>query len=490
MCISFFITPYLIRIVGKEAYGFYPLVDSLIGYTSIFTSAIGSMAGRFVTNTYYQGKLEDSKGYFNSIFAGYLFLAAIFTIIGIVFIAYITDLLSIPEYLELDVKWLFFFSVITMAISMSTTVFSLGTYVKDRVDMNSMRDLASNLTKIFFILLLFLLFRPSIIFMGISAAFAALVAAGYNIYFRMKFISEIEINVRKYFSWYKLRNVISYGIWSSLNALSVILSTSINLLFTNIFINAEQTGDFSIANTVPGLIASISGMLAITFTPHFNILYAEDKMQELVSEITKSIKILAFIIAIPTGFFLVNSDMFFKLWLPTAYNERILNLSFITILFTMFGLVSNPMFSIFTITGKRKMPAFALFSVGFMNIVSMFVLLNYTQLGIYAISLSGTVFLFLRDLFFTPIYCSKCLNIKISTFYPVLGKGVLAILVVVSLSIIGKYLVFDLSWISFFMLFIVIALISLFVNCLVLLSKSDRLYLLSMANKYFVKSKS
>ena len=30
--ISFFFTPYLIRVVGKEAYSFFPLVNNIIGF--------------------------------------------------------------------------------------------------------------------------------------------------------------------------------------------------------------------------------------------------------------------------------------------------------------------------------------------------------------------------------------------------------------------------------------------------------------------------
>ena len=41
--ISFLFTPYLIRTVGKEAYSFFPLVNNIIGYSSILTAAEGSM---------------------------------------------------------------------------------------------------------------------------------------------------------------------------------------------------------------------------------------------------------------------------------------------------------------------------------------------------------------------------------------------------------------------------------------------------------------
>ena len=36
-CISFFLTPYLIRTVGKDAYGFIGLANNFVGYISILT---------------------------------------------------------------------------------------------------------------------------------------------------------------------------------------------------------------------------------------------------------------------------------------------------------------------------------------------------------------------------------------------------------------------------------------------------------------------
>lgn len=64
--ISFFFTPYLIRVVGKEAYGFFPLVNNIIGYSNIVTVAIGSMAGRFITMHLYKDDIEGANSYFNS----------------------------------------------------------------------------------------------------------------------------------------------------------------------------------------------------------------------------------------------------------------------------------------------------------------------------------------------------------------------------------------------------------------------------------------
>ena len=59
--ISFFFTPYLIRVVGKEAYSFFPLVNNIIGYSSILTTAVGSMAGRFIIMKIYSNDIDSAN---------------------------------------------------------------------------------------------------------------------------------------------------------------------------------------------------------------------------------------------------------------------------------------------------------------------------------------------------------------------------------------------------------------------------------------------
>lgn len=485
--ISFLFTPYLLNSVGKEAYSFFPLVNNIIGYTSIFTSAIGSMAGRFVTMAYYKGDFDKARGYFNSVLAGYLLLSLVFSLVGFAFVFYIVDLINVPLYLKHDVQWLFSFSIVSMLITMSTTPYSLGTYVKNRPDLTSIRDAISNIVRILCIILLFYFFTPSIIYMSASAACAAFVIAGFNIFYKQRLLPEIEINIHRYFSRSYIIEVVSAGIWSSLNALSCLLSGSINLLLTNIFFSAAQTADYSIAQSIPNLISTVSAMIAITFTPHFNILYAKGEMEELVSEIQKSIKILSFILAIPIGFFLVNSDMLLQLWVPNAYNETILLLSIIIIFFTSFGVITNPLFGIFTITNKRKAPSFVLLLVGIMNILSIFLLLKFSGLGIYAIAISGCIFIFIRDLFFTPMYGAYCLGLKKTIFYPIFLKGVIAIIVVVLCSIFFRLFIQKNTFLNFVILFTIIASTSLFINSLILMNNNERHYFVTLVKSKLLK---
>lgn len=482
LIISFFFTPYLIRVVGKEAYGFYPLAENIMGYTQILTAAVGSMAGRFVTMSYYKDDKEGSASYFNTVLVAYIFFAALFTVLGIIFVFFLSHVLNIPEGLELEVKILFFFAVLSLSARLATTNLGLGTYVKNRIELNSSRNVSVGVTRVVLILLLFWIFKPSIVFMSMSALGATLLGCYFDISFKRKLLPEIPINFKKYFSWSKLKELVSSGIWLSLNNLSNVLVISLDLLLTNIFISASSTADLSIAKQVPHLLGSVGGLIATTFTPNFNILYAQEKKKELIHEINKSMIILSVLTSIPLGFFLINSDAFFKLWVPSAYTEEIYWLAFVSMIPMISGLCTNTLFGIFTITNMRKVPAIALFITGIVNVALLFVLLKFTNLGVFAIVLSSAITLTLRNLLFTPIYGAMCLNLKKSVFFPKLFKGLLSVLIVVIVTLLFRNIISQDSWMMFVLNAFVVGLLSITIIFFTILTKEEKRYLLNLVS--------
>ena len=480
LIISFFFTPYLIRVVGKEAYGFYPLVENILGYSQILTAAVGSMAGRFVTMSFYKGDKEACASYFNSVLVSYLFFSALFTVLGIIFVFFIDKVLNIPDGLVLEVQILFLFAVLNLSTRLATTNLGLGTYVKNRIELNSSRSVSVALTRVALILLLFWLFKPSIVYMSISALGATLLGCYFDISFKRKLLPEIPINLRKYYSWSKLKEIVSSGIWLSLNNLSMVLVITLDLLLTNIFISASSTADLSIAKTVPSLLGSLGGMIATTFTPNFNILYAKDQHEELLHEIKKSMIILSLLLCVPLGFLLINADWFFKLWVPTAYSDILYWLSFVSLMPMVSGLFTNSLAGIFTITNNRKVPAISLFITGIVNISLLFILLKTTNLGVMAIVLSSAITMSLRNIFFTPIYGAMCLNLKKTVFFPALLKGFLSVGIVAAVTLFFRNLIVPQSWMALFVNALAVSIVSLCINYFVILTRDERHYLLNM----------
>ena len=54
LCISFFLSPYIIRTIGVEANGFVNLANTFVTYADLVVMALNAMAARFITIAYIQ----------------------------------------------------------------------------------------------------------------------------------------------------------------------------------------------------------------------------------------------------------------------------------------------------------------------------------------------------------------------------------------------------------------------------------------------------
>lgn len=478
--ISFFLTPYLIRTVGKEAYSFFPLVNNLIGYTSIITTAVGSMGGRFMTMAYYRDDKKAAEEYFNSLIFAYWLLSLVFSVVLLVCCIYIYKILNIPNYLISDIQWLFGLSSVTMIIGLCTGLLGIGTYLKNRIDLSSKVSAISSIVNVVCIVALYHFFKPSIVYVAIASLVCTIIGVGFNIHFKRSLLPDIHFAPIKLHSWAKIKEMTMSGVWNSVNRLSDILLLQLDILVTNILLSASAAGDMALVKTVPNLIFSFTGMLSGAFTPNFNILYAQGKMDELVHEVNKSMLIMGTTICIPIAFLAVCGDQFYHLWVPTQDNEYLYHLSATVILPIIIGGSIIPVYGIFTITNKLRIPSIVLLITGLLTVGCYVILLKTTNLGIWAIVIIDAIQRVIRNFFFTPIYAARCLKLKWNVFYKSIFKGFYGLACAAVITFAIKQVLPVNSWIMFILEFCIVGAISLALNIFTMLNNSERNYLYSV----------
>lgn len=474
--ISFFFTPYLIRVVGKEAYSFFPLVNNIIGYSSIITVAVSGMAGRFMTISFYKNDIDGANCYFNSVLVANWILSVFFTIISIFFIIYLPSILTIPEDLVFSVRLLFAFACGTLIVGLSTGILGIGTFIKNRIDVSASRNVVTNLFRVGVILLFFAFFVPSIVYMSLAAFCASILSAFFNYSFKNKYLPELTVSPHKYFRRSYLKELIGSSAWNSLDRLSFLLITQLDLLITNILIGVSDTADYSIAKMIPSIVQSFIVVMVGVFMPHFTVLYAKDNRSELLSEISKSIRVLSVGCALILGFLMVFGDSFFNLWIPNQASKQIYLLSILTLIPMIVSSGINPLFNIFTVTNKLKIPSFVLLVNGMVNVVISVILIKYTDLGVYAIPIVSMITLILKNLLFTPIYAAKCLNLKPFKFHKDIIFGMSSCIIVIIISVLLKKIIIPSDWVTFVADGIMVLIISSIICGFVYLSRNERKY--------------
>ena len=144
---------------------------------------------------------------------------------------------------------------------------------------------------------------------------------------------------------------------------------------------------------------------------------------------------------------------------------------------------SKGLANIFTVTNKIKIPTIVTLVLAICSTLTVFVLLKFTNLGIYAIAISSSFYLCIKELIFVPLYAAKCLNTKITIFFGSIIKSVLIVVVSVAISsIIGANVIAD-TWLSLIKWAAISSLIVIFAIVLMLFRKRDYVKIINKFKK-------
>ena len=271
--VSFVLTPYLIRTIGKEAYSFFPLANNFVSYMTIFSLALNSMVSRFITIAIAENKLGKAHTYFSTVFFSNIILSIFLLIPIFIIIALIDQFLDIPSGQLVDVRILFILIFASMLINLIFSVFGVSTFVKERMDLYALQSIGQNLLRAILYLGLFLVFPPSIIIMGVVTIVTSLYTGSVQYIFTRKFLPEFRIR-RSEFDRTAVRELMSSGFWNAINSLGSSLLQSMTLLLSNILIGATASGSLSIVQTLPNLMTTIISAIYGVLLPRIANVYA------------------------------------------------------------------------------------------------------------------------------------------------------------------------------------------------------------------------
>ncbi|MDY4077587.1 MAG: MATE family efflux transporter [Clostridium sp.] len=475
---SFYLTPYITENVGNEAYGFYSLANKFVDYSTIITLALNSMASRFITIKIHQNNILEANKYFNSVLFSNIIITIILSIPAIIIIIFQDKWFNISKNILVDIRILFILVFINAGLSIIGSVFSVATFIKNKLYLSSLREIESNVIKVGLLLLLFKIFSIKVSYIGISVVISNFFICCTNIYYTKKLLPDIKIS-KKYFDFLAVKELIGLGIWNSITKLSQILLDGLDLLIASLFIGNNEMGILAIVKIIPSFLATLMSKVMNIFSPKLTEFYAKGKKQEMIKVIKSANKMQIIILSIPIAFVMGYGKEFFSLWMPSKDANFLQLLSVIS----MFGLVISGsiqiLYQVFTLTNKVKVNSIVMIITGIFNTIIVLILLYTTNLGLIAIAGVSTILAIIRNLTFTPIYASKCLKVKWYTFYPDIFKGILTIFISLFLAIISRKIVIIDSWFRLISVCIITGIIALIVNFILNLNKDEKREIIS-----------
>lgn len=488
--ISFFLTPYVVEHIGVEANGFFSLANSFVSYAQLLTVALNSMAGRFITIKIHQKDDEGASRYFTSVILANVIISVVLTVLFGAIIAFLDKLLNISPNLVEDVKLLWFFIFSNFVLSIFTSIFSTATFVKDRLDLSSIANIIGYIIRAIILVICYLFLQSSVVwYMGLATFCSGLYLLIANVRYKKKLTPELKFNKDK-FDIKSIKELISSGIWNTITKLSSILSSGLDLLIANVFVSSNAMGILSISKILPTNILSLFGTVGYAFAPQLTISYAKNNFEEIKKQLFYAIKFLALFSSIVMAALFAFGDDFYMLWQPTQDHMQLYVLTVISCIQLMFCLPLEPLYNIFTATNKIKTSSIALIISSGTTILTVFIALGFAEtemMKMIIIAGTSTIMEIIRVLVFLPIFGAKYIKCKKTTFYPVIIKNTVSVVVLTGIGILIKGIITPDSWIKLLLVFFILGMIGLVINILFLFNKEERSKFISQLKRKLKK---
>ena len=464
--ISFILTPYITNKLGVEAYGFVTLAKNFTQYATIITIALNSYAARYITVSYHNNDMEKAQEYISSVYYGDVAISAVIMIVAGGFILFLDRILNISLELVISVKLLFLFVFFGFVLTTVGTSYTAAAYIKNRLDIVGIFRSLSYIFEVLFYVVVFAFFTPEVWQVGVAICIAQLVIFGGNYYIYKKYTPELKIR-RKSVSFNAIKKLVVNGIWNSINSLGNTLNSGLDLIVTNLWLSDLAMGQIAITKTISSIFMSFNQLLAQPFQPLLLKSYSDGNKNKLVSELKLSMKLTGLFSSIVFAGFFSLGKVFYALWIPGQDIDLIYVL-------TVIKVPVYPLYYIYTLTVKNKIPCIVTVIGGIFNVAGMAILVKYSSLGIYSIVLTTTVIMLFINLVTNPIYMTHCLKIEWFTFYPTLLRTIISCTcMAISFTLIAKTLNPN-TWVSFVLTAILCGFIGCIIHLVLVFSRDEK----------------
>lgn len=481
--INFFVVPRIIKNLGTEAVGYVNLSTDIISYFSVITVIFNSVSGRFIAIEINKNNYKKASEYINSVILANCFISAAIALVGAFFIPNIDKVLNVSQAYLAEVKITFLITWISSILSIMMSVFTVGTFATNRLDVNAVRNIISYLIRIAAIILLFTVFPLKVYFMPVATLLSTIFLCFSNYNLTRKYLPEVELNIKNARKS-AIKEIVSSGIWMSFTSLSNILMRNIDTLISNLLFGEAMMGNLSTSRTIPNAITTIINSIGTVFTPTFVRLYSQNKHDDLIEEAKNSIRVNGLIMIVPISGFIAFSNSFYHLWLKDLDSktiELIIFLSTVTIIQAYFNSTTMALAQLSVVVNKLKLPVFVSFGIGVVNIVLEIALAKMTNIGITVLVIPSTILMVSRYFFFNSWYAAKILNTKAKAFYLTLIRTLLPIPVLLALfSLVQKTFTID-SWLKLLVAGAVCGVVGYIITFIIAVPKSYKKSIISAA---------
>ena len=420
--IGIWLVPYLVKHLGRAAYGLIPIAGIMTQYVSLISHSISNAVNRFLTIALQQDDTEEANRIFNTAFFSFLALGMLQIPIFVLIIYYANTIFAIPEELYQDAIILLTCSAASFVLNLVCSVFAVPIYANNRLDIVRGIDIGRQFLRLTGIVSFFVISGPALRYIGyVDAGTAIVICIAYAVTGR-RLAPALKVTIKDY-DWHKVGQLMSMGGWLLVSHVGFLLFMRVDIWLCNRFVSAEAAGDYAAVSQWAALIRHGGTTVSAIIAPMVIIYYAKSEIAQLTHLSKVAVRILSLVLAVPIATICVLSPSLLSLWLGEPF-RRLAPLMVIMLCHLGVNVGVMPLFSTQMAMNRVKWPGLVTLVMGVINLVFAIILTRYCGFGIYGVAIAGAIVLTAKNALFTPVYAAVILRHPWHTFLKSYLSGV------------------------------------------------------------------
>lgn len=489
--IQFVVTPILTKNVGDEAFGFITIANDFTNYAGIFAVVLNSVSARFISVEIHGGNIKKAEEYYSSVFVGNIAISVILALLGAFVVMRFDTFLVVSPELVPDIAALFAITFGNYIISVLISLFTVSIFVKNRIDLSSIRNIISYIIKLVVVVVLFSLAGGvKVYYLAIATLVSTIFLGVANARISRRIMPEIRVR-SDCFRPKLILELLHTGIWMSVNNLSNVISNSFTTIIINLSVGPVAAGFFSVARTIPNAANSFIFAIYSVFVPTFYELYAKDKREELVQYGILSMKTMTFITTIPVLVLCIESRAFLSLWQPYRSHDEVVEMSIIFVLILALCVLYTSVLSISQLglvankVGWQTLNNIFISCATLVGTIASLSLTNWGLIGIACVILTvqGS-----KWVVFTPIYAAYAIGAPKLVFFKENVKIIICEAVVLGVLVFASSMLNCTNWLSLVLSSVGLCLLGYAILFIIMLSKTEKEAVLKIAKHVIIRT--
>ncbi|MCP4580779.1 MAG: oligosaccharide flippase family protein [candidate division Zixibacteria bacterium] len=419
--LAFFMSPFLVHNLGKEQYGIWALVLSVVAYTNFLDAGMKQSLARFIPKYYATKDYKSLNEIINSSNLIYGISGTLIIPFVLIIAIYFIDLFNVSPELKTAMQIVLIiigFKQVCVFYFMTST--ALGPF--HRYDIGNVIDIIVALLNAL-IIVYFVSTGRGLIALAVitfSTHFAKLIARTIA---QKRLVPEIKYRLKNA-NIKRVKELMSYGFISLLIVVAWMVIFSSDNIIIGIFLNTTQVTYFSIAGIMINYLRTMINAIGIPLIPAISHFDASKDHKEIADLYLRLSKYLYYLTSCVAAGILFLGGRFILLWMGDDFQSTV-NVLHILIIPAAIYLPQVAANSVLLGISKHKTLLYILVIEAVLKI-ALSVILVQTSLGIYGVALGTAMPQFIIYLFIYPVVFSRIIEISLKSFYTTNLKMVLA----------------------------------------------------------------